>query len=156
VAGRKNYIRSTEMPLVQRFAQVFGIIYLLVGVLGFVLPLLLTPMPAAWGPFSNYLFGLFAVNWLHSLAHLLIGVVGIAVYRSFSGSRAYSFALGVAYAALFLVGILTGGVGLGARGGLLPLNGWDNVLHLLTALAAFAAFFSARHSESERLSPPRR
>lgn len=144
------------MPLVQRFAQVFGIIYLLVGVLGFVLPLLLTPMPAAWGPFSNYLFGLFAVNWLHSLAHLLIGVVGIAVYRSFSGSRAYSFALGVAYAALFLVGILTGGVGLGARGGLLPLNGWDNVLHLLTALAAFAAFFSARHSESERLSPPRR
>lgn len=144
------------MPLVQRFAQVFGIIYLLVGVLGFVLPLLLTPMPAAWGPFSSYLFGLFAVNWLHSLAHLLIGVVGIAVYRSFSGSRAYSFALGVAYAALFLVGILTGGVGLGARGGLLPLNGWDNVLHLLTALAAFAAFFSARHSESERLSPPRR
>ena len=144
------------MPLVQRFAQVFGIIYLLVGVPGFVLPLLLTPMPAVWGPFSSYLFGLFAVNWLHSLAHLLIGVVGIAVYRSFSGSRAYSFALGVAYAALFLVGILTGGVGLGARGGLLPLNGWDNVLHLLTALAAFAAFFSARHSESERLSPPRR
>ena len=144
------------MPLVQRFAQVFGIIYLLVGVLGFVLPLVLTPMPAAWGPFSDYLFGLFAVNWLHSLAHLLIGVVGIAVYRSFSGSRAYSFALGVAYAALFLVGILTGGVGLGARGGLLPLNGWDNVLHLLTALAAFGAFFSARQLENERMSPPRR
>jgi hypothetical protein len=143
------------MPLVQRFAQVFGVIYLLVGVLGFVLPLLLRPMPATWGPFSDYLFGLFAVNWLHDLAHLLIGVVGIAVYRSFSGSRAYAFALGVAYAALFLVGILTGGVGLGERGGLLPLNGWDNVLHLLTALVAFGAFFSARRPESERISPPR-
>ena len=143
------------MPLVQRFAQVFGIIYLLVGVLGFLLPLVLRPMPAAWGPFSHYLFGLFAVNWLHSLAHLLIGVVGIAVYRSFSASRAYAFALGVAYGALFLVGIITGGVGVGERGGLLPLNGWDNVLHLLTALVAFGAFFSAGRSVSERMSPPR-
>ncbi len=143
------------MPLVQRFAQVFGIIYLLVGVLGFVLPLVLRPMPAAWGPFSHYLFGLFAVNWLHSLAHLLIGAVGIAVYRSFSASRAYAFALGIAYGGLFLVGIITGGVGLGERGGLLPLNGWDNVLHLLTALVAFGAFFSAGRSASETMSPPR-
>src|SRR5438270_12363678 len=69
---QKNRGRNRNMPLVQRFAQVFGIIYLLVGVLGFVLPLVLRPMPAAWGPFSHYLFGLFAVNWLHSLAHLLI------------------------------------------------------------------------------------
>ena len=149
-----NYRRNRDMPLVQRFAQVFGIIYLLVGVLGFVLPLLTGPMPAAWGPFSEYLFGLFAVNWFHNLAHLLSGAAGLAVYRSFSGSKAYALALGVVYAVLFLVGILSGGVGLGERGGLLPLNGWDNVLHLLTALGAFGAYYSGQPPEIERA--PRR
>lgn len=144
------------MPLVQRFAQVFGIVYLLVGVLGFVLPLMTGPMPATWGPFSEYLFGLFAVNWLHSLAHLLIGAVGIAVYRSLSGSRGYALALGAIYALLFLVGILTGGVGLGRQGGLLPLNGWDNVLHILTALAAFGAYFVSREDVDVRRAPSAR
>ncbi len=43
------------MPLVQRFAQVFGIVYLLVGVLGFVLPLMTGPMPATWGPLLGIL-----------------------------------------------------------------------------------------------------
>ncbi|MDQ3965969.1 MAG: DUF4383 domain-containing protein [Actinomycetota bacterium] len=142
--------------MVQRFAQVFGIVYLLVGVLGFVLPLMTGPMPATWGPFSEYLFGLFAVTWLHSLAHLLIGAVGIAVYRSLSGSRGYALVLGVIYALLFLVGILTGGVGLGWRGGLLPLNGWDNVLHLLTALAAFGAYFASREDVDVRRAPSAR
>ena len=143
------------MSIAQRFAQVFGAVYLLVGILGFIPPLLIGTVPGAVGPFAGLLIGLFAVNWFHSLAHLLIGAVGIAVYRSFSASRAYAFALGVAYGGLFLVGIITGGVGLGERGGLLPLNGWDNVLHVLTALVAFGAFFSAGRSASERMSPPR-
>src|ERR671932_439086 len=143
------------MPIFQRFAQVLGVIYLLVGVIGFIPPLLIGDVPGALGPFGGYLIGLFAVNWFHNLAHLLIGAAGLAVYRSFSGSKAYALALGVVYAVLFLVGILSGGVGLGERGGLLPLNGWDNVLHLLTALVAFGAFFSAGRSESESMSPPR-
>jgi hypothetical protein len=145
------------MPLVQRFAQVFGIIYLLVGVLGFipVPPLLMeTVPPEFWGPFSGFLLGLFAVNWFHSLAHLLIGVAGLAVYRSFVASKVYTLALGVAYAVLFLLGILTGDGMAPLLGGLLsPLNVPDDVLHLLTALAAFGAYlFSTRRiSETERV-----
>ncbi len=142
------------MPLVQRFAQVFGIIYLLVGVLGFipVPPLLVeTAPPEFWGPFSGFLLGLFAVNWLHNLAHLLIGVVGLAVHRSFSASKVYALALGVAYAVLFLLGILTGEGMAPLLGGLLsPLNAPDDVLHLLTALVAFGAYFSARRPETAR------
>ncbi len=143
------------MPLVQRFAQVFGIIYLLVGVLGFipVPPLLVeTAPPEFWGPFSGFLLGLFAVNWLHNLAHLLIGVAGLAVHRSFSGSKVYALAIGVAYAALFLLGILTGEGMAPLLGGLLsPLNAPDDVLHLATALVAFGAYFvSARAPETGR------
>jgi hypothetical protein len=64
------------MTLAQRFAQVFGGIYLLVGILGFIPPLLIFGLPGG-GPFAGYLIGLFVVNWLHNLAHILIGVGGL-------------------------------------------------------------------------------
>ena len=141
------------MPLVQRFAQVFGAVYLLVGILGFVPPLLMGSLPGVIGPFSGLLLGLFAVNWFHSLAHLAIGAVGLAVHRSFSASRAYALGIGVAYAALLLLGILSASVA--TLGGLLPLNGFDNVLHAVTALAALAIYFTARLPEAERAAQPR-
>ena len=136
------------MPLVQRFAQVLGAVYLLVGIVGFVPPLLVGSVPGALGPFTGFLLGLFAVNWFHSLAHLAIGAAGLAVHRSFSGSKAYALALGIAYAALFLLGILSGEVA--TLGGLLPLNGIDDVLHVLTALVAFTAYFTAPLPEPEQ------
>ena len=139
------------MPIVQRFAQVLGVIYLLVGVIGFIPPLLNGDVPGALGPFGGYLIGLFAVNWFHNLAHLLIGAAGLAVYRSFSGSKAYALVLGVAYAALFLLGILSESVA--TLGGLLPLNGVDDVLHIVTALAAFGAYFASRQEAVEIETP---
>jgi hypothetical protein len=78
------------------------------------------------------LLALFAVNWFHSLAHLAIGAVGVAVYRSYSGSKVYALALGVAYAGLFLLGVLTADVA--TLGGLLPLNGLDDLLHIASSL----------------------
>ncbi len=135
------------MPLVQRFAQVLGAVYLLVGIAGFVPPLLVGSVPGVLGPFTGFLLGLFAVNWFHSLAHLAIGAAGLAVHRSFSGSQGYALALGIAYGALFLLGILSGEVA--TLGGLLPLNGLDDVLHVLTALVAFTAYFTARLPEPE-------
>ena len=117
-------------------------VYLLVGIVGFVPPLLTGNLPGVIGPFSGYLLGLFAVNWFHSLAHLAIGAAGLAVHRSFSASRAYALVIGAAYAALFLLGILSGGVG--TLGGLLPLNELDDALHAVTALAALV-LYSSRH-----------
>jgi hypothetical protein len=135
------------VPIVQRFAQVFGAVYVLVGVAGFIPPLLIGSAPGVLEPFAGLLLALFAVNWFHSLAHLAIGAVGVAVYRSYSGSKAYALALGVAYAALFVLGVLTADVA--TLGGLLPLNGLDDVLHIGTSLAAFGAYFTARLPESE-------
>jgi hypothetical protein len=82
------------------------------------------------------------------VAHLAIGAVGLALYRSYSASKAYALALGLAYAALFVLGVLSSEVA--TLGGLLPLNGLDDVLHIGTSLVAFAAFFTARLPESER------
>lgn len=129
------------MTIAQRFAQIFGAIYLLVGIIGFIPPLLVGSVPGAVGPFTGFLIGLFVVNWFHNLAHLLIGAAGLATYRSPAGASAYALALGVAYTALFVLGLI---FGLRLLGGLLPLNGWDHALHLLTALIAFGAYFAAR------------
>ena len=128
------------MTLAQRFAQIFGAIYLLVGIIGFIPPLLIGSVPGAIGPFAGFLIALFAVNWFHSLAHLLIGAAGLATYRNATSASAYALALGVAYTLLFVVGLIWG---IRFLGGLLPLNGWDHILHLLTALVAFGAYFAS-------------
>ncbi len=128
----------SDRTLVQTVALALGVVYLLVGILGFIPPLLQGTLPDAIGPFKGNLLGIFAVNWFHSLAHLLIGVAGLAAYNSFSASRSYALVVGIAYAALFVLGIL--GITLG---GLLPLNGPDNILHILTALFLLAVYFMA-------------
>jgi hypothetical protein len=135
------------MTVAQRFAQVFGAVYVLVGIAGFLPPLLLGSLPAGVaGPFAGLLLGLFAVNWFHSLAHLLIGAAGLASYRSRAAARSYALALGVAYAGLFVLGLI---FGLNFLGGLMPLNGADHVLHILTALVAFGAYLASRGQEGE-------
>jgi len=133
------------VSIAQRFAQVFGVVYLLVGILGFIPPLLIGTVPGAVGPFAGLLIGLFAVNWFHSLAHLLIGAGGLATFRNPDAARAYALVLGVAYALLFVVGLIWG---VRFLGGLLPLNGLDHVLHLLTALIAFGAYFYSARPEA--------
>ncbi len=132
------------MTIAQRFAQVFGVIYLVVGIAGFipVRPLLVGDLPpTVIGPFDGYLLGLFAVNWFHSLAHLSIGAIGLAVYRSPVGAMSYALTLGVVYLLLFVIGLVAD---LGALGGFLPLNALDDILHVLTAAVAFGAYFASR------------
>jgi hypothetical protein len=66
--------RRNVMTLVPRFAQGFGAIYLVVGVAGFIPPLLAAKQPDS--SFMGLLLGLFFINALHSATHLLIGVAG--------------------------------------------------------------------------------
>jgi hypothetical protein len=128
------------MTLAQRFAQIFGVIYLLIGILGFipVPPILVNPgtiqgLLAPFEPFNGFLIGLFAVNWLHNVAHIAIGAAGLAAYRSAAGARSYSIGVGVLYLLLFVIGLI-----LPLVFGLLPLNGWDNALHLISGAVALA------------------
>ena len=114
---------------------------MLVGILG-LLPFLLTPPAMPWGPLSGYLLGLFAVNWLHSLAHVAIGVAGLATFRNPAAASTYALVIGIAYILLFVLGLFGGPVGPLPR--ILPLNTLDNILHLLTALIAFGAYYASR------------
>ena len=143
------------MSLAQRFAQVFGIIYLVVGVLGFIpiAPILVGALFNVIGPFNGLLLGLFPVNWLHNLAHIAIGVAGLVSYRNPVTARSYALVIGVLYIVLAVVGLL-----LPTLFGLLPLGGLDITLHALTAILALVAYYASpargtRGTEGRPLSP---
>ena len=119
------------MTVARAFALVFGAVYVLVGVLGFIPPL------ATEGEPGDKLLGLFAINWFHNLAHLLIGVAGLAASRRNDHSRLYAQVVGVAYAGLFLIGLFTDDFL-----DILPLNWPDNILHLLSAVVSLVIGFT--------------
>lgn len=124
---------------VRYFALVYGIVFLLVGIAGFV-PGLVAPPQAGTdltiGTGFGRLFNLFPVNVLHNLVHLAFGVWGLAAYRTFSASRLYARGVAVIYAVLTVMGLIPL---LNTTFGLIPLYGHDVWLHLL--LAAVAAVF---------------
>ena len=91
---------------IRYFALAYGIVFLLVGIAGFVPGLVTAPQPAADVALEEgfgRLFGLFPVNVLHNVVHLAFGVWGLAAYRTFSAARLYAQGVAVIYAILVLV-----------------------------------------------------
>ena len=132
------------------YALIMGIIFAVIGVAGFI-PGLLTPFgpgdEVAIGTLSGRLLGLFPVNILHSLVHLLFGISGIAAYRSFTGARGYAKSVAVIYAVLTIMGFIPV---LNTTFGLVPLYGNDIWLHALIALSAAYFGFMADEQVDER------
>ena len=130
---------------VRRFALIFGIVYLAAGIAGFIPPLLRAPAGdsphVAVHAFEGYLFGLFHVNVLHSLVHVLIGIWGLIAYRSYNASVMYGRSLAVIYGLLTVMGLIPQ---LNTVFGLIPLHGNDVWLHAGTALIAAYFGFASR------------
>lgn len=128
--------RSDNSP-VRYFALILGIVYLIVGILGFF-PAALQPLgPAApnLAVDAGYgrLLGLFPVNILHNVVHLGVGLWGLLAYRSLGGSIGFARGLAIFYGLLAVMGLIGG---LNTTFGLIPIFGHDVWLHALTALAA--------------------
>lgn len=126
------------------FALILGIVYLLIGVMGLI-PGLITSVAhegVAVNTLEGNLLGIFPVNIVHTLVHLIIGVWGIAAYRSYDSARSYAKVVGVLFLVLFLMGLVPG---LNTMFGMAPLMGADVWLHLLTGLAG--VYFGFIHSE---------
>ena len=129
---------------VRRFALIFGIIYLLVGLMGLVPAFLQAPTDdpgLAVDTLYGDLLGIFPVNIIHTLVHLLAGIGGILASRAYDSARGYSRAVGILFAVLFLMGLVPG---LNTLFGLAPLHGSDVWLHLLSAAAALYFGFASR------------
>ncbi|ACO46013.1 DUF4383 domain-containing protein [Deinococcus deserti] len=121
--------------MVRTFARAAGIIYLLVGLLGFI-PTFLSPYAGpdlAVDSMQGRLLGLFPVNLMHNLVHIAIGLWGLSAARSLGASVGFARGLAVLYTLLAIMGLIPG---LKTMFGLAPLHGNDVWLHAATALVA--------------------
>lgn len=129
---RRSARHQTAHP-VRRAAQAVGVVFLLVGVLGFV-PGVTSDygtMQFAGHESGAKLFGLFQVSVLHNLVHLGFGVAGLALSRTASGARTFLVGGGAIYLVLWLYGLV---VDHNSTANFVPLNTADNWLHLFLAV----------------------
>lgn len=120
----------------QMLALLVGAVFLLVGVLGFI-PGITTnygDMEFASEDSAAELLGIFQVSILHNIVHLLFGVAGLAMARTWDGARTFLIGGGVLYLALWVLG-LVGGMDW------LPSNTADDWLHFALGAGMVALGF---------------
>src|SRR3954462_14996844 len=112
---------------VQSAALVVGVVFLLVGFLGFI-PGVTTnydQLTFAGHQSEAALLGIFNVSVLHNIVHLLFGIAGVLAARTFTAARTYLIIGGVIYLALFLYGML---IDHNSAANFVPVNTADNYL----------------------------
>lgn len=121
--------------MVQQVARIFGVVFLLVGVLGF----LASGMSMESDPMhAPRLLGLFPVNALHNVVHLLFGVWGLAASRTAAAASMYAKGAGAIYVVLAILGFVAP-----TTFGLIPIGGHDIWLHAVLGLVLLAVGFQA-------------
>lgn len=124
--------------MVKTASLIFGIVFLAIGVLGFVPAL--TP--------DGMLLGIFHVDAVHNIIHLASGAAALLAASSASYARLYFKVFGVVYAIVAVGGFLPF-LQFGEEMkllGLTHMNLADNLLHV--AIAAGALYFGFVHKDA--------
>lgn len=111
-----------------------GIVFLLVGVLGFI-PGITTnygAMTFAGHESGAMLLGVFQVSILHNIVHLLFGVAGLAMARTARMARLFLLGGGAVYIVLWIYGLV---INQETGANFVPFNTADNWLHLILGVA---------------------
>ena len=130
--------------MVRRVAMVFGVVFLLVGILGVVTP---GGMSMSADPAPAMILGMFPVNLLHNLFHIGFGVWGLLAARSFAGAKLYTQTGGLIYIILAICGWL-----LPTTFGILPNGGSDIWLH--AAVGVVLAYFGFTAKDTVSMGTP--
>ncbi len=135
-------MRSSPNRLV---ATIFGAVYILVGLLGFAV----TGGVGFLATEGGLLLGIFMVNPLHNIAHLLIGaallIAGLASARA---AKTVNIIVGATYLLLGIVGFFLVGTALN----ILALNTFDHFLHLASAIVLLGVGLAAERGVRSDLS----
>ncbi|WP_066375568.1 MULTISPECIES: DUF4383 domain-containing protein [unclassified Anabaena] len=135
---------STAKMTERYCALAIGVIYLLLGLAGFIPAFVSLPgttasyipadvAPTAYAAGFGYIFGLFPTNFLHNLVRCGVGLWGITSYTSASSSRIFNRAFAVGYIVLAIMGLLPFAK---TFFGLMPLFGNNVLINALSAIAA--------------------
>lgn len=105
----------------------FGLVYVLVGVVGFFV----TGFSGFASMSGPLLLGIFMLNPLHNIVHVLVGTLLIAGgLASITVSRRVNTTVGAVYLLVFAMGLALQD----STANILALNGADHGLHLISAL----------------------
>lgn len=132
-------VYAVFMDPARSYARVLGWLLLVIGLLGF-----LPTVGGTLGSGSSNLLGIFPINNVHNVVHIVTGLLGVfaGYYRSGVYARTYALTFGVVYALVTILGfVVAPGGPVGYLLGLIPLNIADNLLHLLIALGGIAVYF---------------
>ncbi len=115
---------------VRAAVYLFGAVFLVVGILGFIPGVTTDYDMFAWAGHRSgaELFGIFQVSVLHNLVHVIFGIAGLVMGRSGATARAYLIGGGAIYLALWIYGLVV--VDLDSDANAVPVNTADNWLHL--------------------------
>lgn len=124
--------RTHKYELPQLLALGFGAIYVVVGLLGF----LVTGFSDFFEPNTNKALLGFELNPFHNVGHLATGMTGLVLGWTLGGARAYGWLLAVSHVGLLVFGLLYADEET-------PLNFFsfntpDNVLHVGVILVGLA------------------
>lgn len=125
--------------MAKKLAMLFGVIFVIVGLLGFV---------------SNPIVGsgnaMFLTNTMHNIVHLLVGVIMIIMSSQGEASASMSLTIfGVIYLVLAVLGFLMKSPLLG----FVDYNSADNWLHLVLGVVLLAAGMMKK-SQPAPMTPP--
>jgi hypothetical protein len=126
------------MTLVQRVAQIFGVVFVLVAIIGFVTSKGSMEADPAMAP---SILGMFPTNVLHNIVHLLLGVWGLVSARTFGGAKTYTTVAGLLYIVLAILGYFVPDTF-----GLIPIGGNDIWLHCVFGVLLLVSGMTARAS----------
>jgi hypothetical protein len=132
-------VNSRAKTLAQKLALLFGGVFLVAGVAGFIPGIttnLYDGLELAGNDGDAELLGLFEVSVLHNIVHALFGV-GILAAKRHASSLQYLLYAGAIYVVLF-------GLGLFGGGDWVPINDADDWLHLVLALGLLGGWAVAR------------
>lgn len=116
---------------IQTVAAVVGLVFLVVGIAGFIPGIttnLYDGLDFAGHDGDAELLGIFQVSVLHNLVHLAFGVAGLALSRTWDGSRAFLVGGGAIYLVLWIYGLV---IDKDSGANFVPLNTADDWLHFI-------------------------
>ena len=118
----------------QVYALTFGATLLLAGILGFFYT---ASFSTGDDVERDALIGVFDVNGWHNVVHLLSGILGLVLARSWRGAKLFAWGFGLTYLAVAVWGFVIGDGE--SILGLIPVNTADNFLHVAISLLGIGA-----------------
>ncbi|RZU53667.1 uncharacterized protein DUF4383 [Krasilnikovia cinnamomea] len=142
--------RATSGALVSRLALIVGVVFLVVGIAGFIPGLTSNydQMTFAGHHSDALLLGVFQVSVLHNIVHLLFGIAGIAMARRVDTARLYLIGGGAIYLLLWLYGLI---INESSGANFLPINNADDWLHFVLGLGMIGlGLLASRRADTAR------